>query len=129
MHTHTHSLSLFQFYSPLTCHKWVFFALRTGVKIPVFQRVDLESKDASSLVGLARGGQKLEDSRKRERERQREGSLVGLARGGHDVKRISVYIEESCYIYVYREAGMEGGREGGREKERERERESSRVAA
>jgi len=34
-----------------------------GVKIPVFQRVDVEAKDSSALVGLARGGQKLEDSR------------------------------------------------------------------
>lgn len=34
-----------------------------GVKIPVFQRVDIDAKDSSSLVGLARGGQKLEDSR------------------------------------------------------------------
>jgi len=34
-----------------------------GVKIPVFQRVDTEAKDVSNLTGLARGGQKLEDSR------------------------------------------------------------------
>ena len=34
-----------------------------GVKIPVFQRVDVDAKDSSALVGLARGGQKLEDAR------------------------------------------------------------------
>jgi len=31
--------------------------IHVGVKIPVFQRVDIDTKDASSLVGLSRGGQ------------------------------------------------------------------------
>lgn len=34
-----------------------------GVKIPVFGRVDTEAKDVGDLIGLARGGQKLEDAR------------------------------------------------------------------
>jgi V-type H+-transporting ATPase subunit D len=34
-----------------------------GVKIPVFQRVDVATKDMTGLVGLARGGQKLDDAR------------------------------------------------------------------
>ena len=31
--------------------------------LAISQRVDIEAKDSSALVGLARGGQKLEDSR------------------------------------------------------------------